>query len=71
MSEFNKRFLSDDEGNASAMGLTSELALLFAAALALAVVADWGSSQDQSELVFYFLVAAFAPKAVRKFAERD
>ena len=30
----------------------------------------WGENSKQTELVLYFLVAAFAPKAVQKFAEK-
>ncbi|MYA76438.1 MAG: hypothetical protein F4Y17_02250 [Gemmatimonadetes bacterium] len=65
-----KRFLTDDEGNPSSMRLMSMLALLFAGALACVEVFGWGSGDGKTELVLYFLVAAFAPKAVQKFAER-
>ena len=64
-----KRFLTDDDGNPSSMRLMSMLALVVAAALAFIQVAEWGSNADKTELVLYFLVAAFAPKAVQKFAE--
>ena len=65
-----KRFLSDDQGNPSSMRLMSMLALGVAAFLATAQVFGWGSNGGQTELVLYFLVAAFAPKAVQKFAEK-
>ena len=66
----NKRFLSDDQGNPSSMRLMSMLALIVAAGLAFVEVMGWGSNGSKTELVLYFLVAAFAPKAVQKFAEK-
>lgn len=65
-----KRFLSDDQGNPSSMRLMSMLALIVAAILAFVEVMGWGSNGSKTELVLYFLVAAFAPKAVQKFAEK-
>ena len=70
MAEPTKRYLSDDEGNPSSMRLMSMLALIVAAVLAFIEVLGWGSG-GKTELVLYFLVAAFAPKAVQKFAERN
>ncbi len=66
----DKRFLSDDKGNPSSMRLMSMLALIVAAVLAFVEVMGWGSNGSKTELVLYFLVAAFAPKAVQKFAEK-
>lgn len=66
----NKSYLSDDQGNPSSMRLMSILALVVAAILAAVEVMGWGSGESKTELVLYFLVAAFAPKAVQKFAER-
>ncbi len=66
----DKRFLSDDQGNPSSMRLMSMLALIVAAALAFVEAFGWGSNESKTELVLYFLVAAFAPKAVQKFAEK-
>ena len=66
----NKSYLSDDQGNPSSMPLMSILALVVAAILAAVEVMGWGSGESKTELVLYFLVAAFAPKAVQKFAER-
>lgn len=62
-------YLDDDSGNPSSMRLMSMLALIVAAGLAFVEVFEWGSAESKSELVLYFLVAAFAPKAVQKFAE--
>ena len=62
-------YLDDDKGNPSSMRLMSMLALIVAAGLAFVEVFEWGSAESKSELVLYFLVAAFAPKAIQKFAE--
>ena len=51
------------------MRLMSMLALLIAGGLACVEVFGWGAKSGSTELVLYFLVAAFAPKAVQKFAE--
>jgi len=66
-----KKFMTDNEGNPSSMRLMSMLALVVAAVLACVEVFGWGSDSGggKTELVLYFLVAAFAPKAVQKFAE--
>lgn len=66
-----KRYMTDDQGNPSSMRLMSMLAFLVAAALALVEAFGLGSGESKTELVLYFLVAAFAPKAVQKFAEKD
>lgn len=63
-----ERFFADDHDNLSSMRLMSLLALVFSGVLASASV--WGNADGNSELVLYFLVAAFAPKAVQKFAQR-
>ncbi len=68
MSDSNK-FMTDSDGNPSSMRLMSMLALIVAAVLACVEVFGWGSGGGRTELVLYFLVAAFAPKAVQKFAE--
>lgn len=62
-----KRFLSDDKGHPSAMRLMSMLALVVA--IILAVIPVFGYDAGAKEHVLYFLTAAFAPKAVQKFAE--
>ena len=66
----SKRFFSDDQGNPSSMRLMSGMALAVAAGLAAVEVFGWGSNEGKTELILYFLVAAFAPKAVQKFAEK-
>ncbi len=66
-----KRYMTDDRGNPSSMRLMSMLALRVAAVLALVEAFGLGSGESKTELVLYFLVAAFAPKAVQKFAEKD
>ena len=67
--ENSKKFFTDDKGFPSSMRLMSFLSLLMAGFLALAITMDWGKNHN-TELVLYFLVAAFAPKAVQKFAEK-
>ena len=62
-------FMSDDEGNPSAMRMMSMIALVIAILLAIAPIFNWGSG-GKSEHVLYFLIAAFAPKAMQKFAEK-
>ena len=64
-----KNWLTDDQGSPSSMRLMSMLALLIAGGLACVEVFGWGAKSGSTELVLYFLVAAFAPKAVQKFAE--
>ena len=66
----DKNYMTDDNGNPSSMRLMSMLALVVAAILAFAQVFGWGAGMDKTELVLYFLIAAFAPKAVQKFAEK-
>ena len=61
-------WLTDDTGKRSSMRLLSAVALV--AAVALAFLDLFGIGEVDSEIVLYFLVAAFAPKAVQKFAER-
>ena len=67
-----KRYMTDDQGNPSSMRLMSMIALFIAGALAFIQVFGKGmEGGNKTELVLYFLVAAFAPKAVQKFAERE
>ena len=64
-------FLSDPEGKTSSMRVMSFLALLIASGLSLVKYIGWGSGTQETEIIFYFLVAAFAPKAVQRFAETE
>ena len=66
-----KSYLTDDQGAPSSMRLMSILALIVAAGLACVEVFGWGTGEKNTELVLYFLIAAFAPKAVQKFAEKN
>ena len=68
-----KRVFLDDEGNPSSMRVMAAIAFLASAYLAIVevfckTVPEIAGSSD-TELVFYFLAAAFAPKALQKFAE--
>jgi hypothetical protein len=69
-------FFDEDSGNKSAMRLMSMLALLTAIAFGsinlLAGIGLLGTASgggDAITITFGFLIAAFAPKAVQKFAE--
>lgn len=62
-------YMKDESGKPSSMRLMSMVSLLVAAGLAVIEVFEWGSAESKTELVLYFLIAAFAPKAVQKFAE--
>ena len=65
----NKNFLTDDNGSPSSMRLMSILSLGISGILATTITMGWGENHN-TELVLYFLVAAFAPKVVQKFAEK-
>ena len=64
-----KGWLTDDEGNPSSMRLLSTASFFVAVAFG-GFIAVGHVGTDRLELVIYFLVAAFAPKAVQKFAEK-
>ena len=64
------RLFVDDDGNPSSIRVMAAIA--FAASAYLAVVEVSVKAAEKSsntELVFYFLAAAFVPKALQKFAE--
>jgi hypothetical protein len=70
-------FLQDDQGHQSSMRLMSLIALLTAVVFgalsvlaAIEVIGNGSGGADAITITFGFLVAAFAPKAVQKFAEQ-
>ena len=67
----SQSIMTDDHGNLSSMRMMSMLSLAVAASLALVQVMGWGSGDNKTELVLYFLIAAFAPKTIQKFAEKQ
>ena len=68
-----RRMFLDDEGNPSSMRVMAAIAFVASAYLAVVEVfykmATEAESGSDTELVFYFLAAAFVPKALQKFAE--
>ena len=63
-------FLEDHQGNASSMRLMSVVALI--ASIAFGVLSIVGPARDNPNALYIttaFLIAAFAPKALQKFAE--
>lgn len=68
MKDFLKSVLQDDQGNPSSMRLMSLIALFTAIGLAAAPFIMEHNGDPIH--VLYFLTAAFAPKAVQKFAEK-
>ena len=64
-------YLEDHHGNPSSMRLMSVVALLASIAFGLIVVLDSEASDSNGlYITTMFLIAAFAPKALHKFAER-
>ena len=64
------RLFLDDDGDPSSMRVMSAVAFVASAYLAVVeVYAEVTEQAGNSELVFYFLAAAFLPKALQKFAE--
>jgi hypothetical protein len=61
-------FLQEDNGHYSAMRAMSFIALI--AAIAFGAITITSKNSDGKYITTSFLVAAFAPKAVQKFAER-
>lgn len=64
-------FLEDDQGNSSAMRLMSFIALIAAIAFGLVTILHPAAKDGVNGLyiTMSFLLAAFAPKALQKFAE--
>ena len=64
------RLFLDDDDNPSSMRVMSAIAFVASAYLAVVeVYAEVTEQAGDTELVFYFLAAAFLPKALQKFAE--
>ena len=62
-------FMKEDNGNSSSMRLMSLIALISAIAFGGFTLANPDVKEVGTNLTFSFLVAAFTPKAVQKFAE--
>ena len=69
MSENKNNFLTDDEGHPSSMRLMSILALLISFAFGLITLLCDVDNKDGMYLTTAFLIGAFFPKALQKFAE--
>ena len=69
MTDKNKGMFTDNEGNFSSMRVMSFIALFVAIGLAFAPFFIENCPRDNLH-VLYFITAAFAPKAVQKFAEQ-
>ena len=66
----NHGFLTDDHGNPSSMRLMSVVALIAAIAFGLiTLLHSKANAENGLYLTGLFLIAAFAPKALQKFAE--
>ncbi|MDJ0619731.1 MAG: hypothetical protein QNJ63_23820 [Calothrix sp. MO_192.B10] len=63
-------FMKDDNGHLSSMRLMSLIALISAITFGGVTLANPQVKDVGINLTFSFLVAAFSPKAVQKFAER-
>ena len=62
--------LNDDEGKPSSMRYMSAACLITAIGIAIWMVSASDPVEPGMDLVLLFLVAAFAPKTLQKFAER-
>lgn len=62
-------YLEDDNGNKSAIRAMSIMALVAAIVFGWLVVSGNGNNGEGLQVTYAFLVAAFAPKVVQKFAE--
>jgi len=69
--KLKKRYLEDDRGNPSSMRLMSMISLIAAIVFALITLLHDAASRGENGLFIAggFLLAAFAPKALQKFAE--
>ena len=71
MSEKPVKYLTDQNGNKSAMRAMSACSLAVSIVLAFSEAFGVATGEGNTQLILYFLVAAFAPKAVQKFAETE
>lgn len=62
------KYLDDHDGKPSSMRLMALLALIAAIGLGFVEVLVQGA--NHSEIILYFLIAAFAPKAMQKVIEQ-
>ena len=62
-------FLTDNKGKPSSMRLMSWVALFAAITFGWITLTQKGNEPTGINITFGFLIAAFAPKAVQKFAE--
>ena len=62
------KFLEESDGNKSSMRLMCMMSLISSIVFGILTIMPNGS-QNGEVITFGFLVAAFAPKAVQKFAE--
>jgi hypothetical protein len=68
----SKGFLDEGKkGNKSAMRAMSFIALIAAIGFGAVVVSTNDPTQIGAYVTFAFLIAAFAPKALQKFAEKE
>jgi hypothetical protein len=63
-----RKFLQGNNGKYSTMRAMSFIALM--AAIVFGAITITSNDPDGTEITIAFLVAAFAPKAVQRFAER-
>lgn len=63
-------FLQEDNGNNSSMRLMSFVALIASIVFGLITILHKDAGVNGLYITFGFLLAAFAPKALQKFAEK-
>jgi hypothetical protein len=69
MAQTGKGFLEEEPGDKSAMRAMSMIALLASVVFGALVLTAEASTTADVYVVFGFLISAFAPKALQKFAE--
>lgn len=68
--EENSGFFQEDNGSFSSMRLMCFLSMLSATSFGLLTILLDGDNSDGIYITFGFLISAFAPKALQKFAEQ-